>query len=96
MKYIKNKFLIEKVSALNLVKKFGSPIYCYSYEKIKNNIFNFKKNFKLLNPLICFAVKSNSNINLIKEIKKLGCGADVVSKGELITNQNLQLIKKYY
>ena len=85
MKYIKNKFLIEKVSALNLVKKFGSPIYCYSYEKIKNNIFNFKKNFKLLNPLICFAVKSNSNINLIKEIKKLGCGADVVSKGELIT-----------
>ncbi len=85
MKYINNKFLIEKVSALNLVKKFGSPIYCYSYEKIKNNIFNFKKNFKLLNPLICFAVKSNSNINLIKEIKKLGCGADVVSKGELIT-----------
>ena len=43
-----------------------------------------KKNFKSIAPLICFAIKSNTNISLIREIKKLGLGADVVSMGELI------------
>ena len=84
MKYINNSFSIEKVRAEKLAKKFGTPIYCYSYNKIKTNILNFKKNFKSSKPLICFAVKSNSNLELLKEIKKLGCGADVVSIGELM------------
>ena len=84
MKYINNNFLIENIKAEYLAKKFDTPIYCYSYKKLKENINNFKNNFKLISPLICFSVKSNSNLNLIKEIKKLNCGADVVSIGELM------------
>ena len=84
MKYINNNFFIEKVSSKKLAKKFNTPLYCYSYEKLKNNINNFKLNFSKLNPLICFSIKSNSNLNIIKEVKKLGLGADVVSKGELM------------
>ncbi len=84
MEYKKKKFYIENVSVEKLVKRFKTPIYCYSYKKIKNNIISFKKNFKSLSPLICFAVKSNTNINILKEIKKLNCGADVVSMGELM------------
>ena len=84
MKYINNNFLIENIKAEYLAKKFATPIYCYSYKKLKENINNFKNNFKLLSPLICFSVKSNSNESLIKEIKKLNCGADVVSIGELM------------
>tara|TARA_B100000686_G_scaffold243989_1_gene253036 strand:+ start:21 stop:1235 length:1215 start_codon:yes stop_codon:yes gene_type:complete len=84
MKYIKNNFFVEKVNLQKLVKKFDTPLYCYSYRKLKNNINNFKSHFSKLNPLICFAIKSNSNLNIIKEIKKLGLGADVVSMGELI------------
>ena len=84
MKYINNNFLIENIKAEYLAKKFATPIYCYSYNKLKENINNFKNNFKLLSPLICFSVKSNSNVSLIKEIKKLNCGADVVSIGELM------------
>ncbi|MFL2886997.1 MAG: diaminopimelate decarboxylase [Candidatus Pelagibacter sp.] len=84
MKYINNNFFVEKVSSERLVKKFDTPLYCYSYERLKQNINNFKLNFSKLNPLICFAIKSNANLNIIKEIKKLGLGADVVSKGELI------------
>jgi len=84
MKYINNNFFVEKVSSKRLAKKFGTPIYCYSYERLKKNINKFKLNFSKLNPLICFAIKSNSNLNIIKEIKKLGLGADVVSKGELM------------
>ncbi len=84
MKYIKNKFFVENVSLQKLTKKFDTPLYCYSYKKLKKNINNFKLNFSKLNPLICFSVKSNSNLKIIKEIKKLGLGADVVSKGELM------------
>ena len=84
MKYINNNFLIENIKAEYLAKKFATPIYCYSYKKLRENINNFKNNFKLISPLICFSVKSNSNLNLIKEIKKLNCGADVVSIGELM------------
>ena len=84
MKYINKSFSIEKVKAQNLAKKFNTPIYCYSYKQLKVNINNFKKNFKYFSPLVCFAIKANTNVNLITEIKKLGLGADVVSIGEMM------------
>ncbi len=84
MKYINKKLTIEKVSIQDIAKIYGTPAYCYSFNQIKENIINFKKNFKSFSPLICFAVKSNTNITLIKEIKKFGLGADVVSIGELM------------
>jgi len=67
-----------------IAKKFSTPIYCYSFRKLKNNIQNFKKSFKKINPLICFAVKSNTNTKLLNEIRKFNIGADVVSLGELM------------
>ena len=84
MKYIRNKLIIEKVSVQNIAKKYSTPAYCYSFGKLKRNIENFKENFKSFSPLICFAIKSNTNVNLINEIKRFGLGADVVSKGELM------------
>ena len=84
MKYINKRLTVEKVNFQKIAKKFGTPFYCYSYSKLKENINNFKENFKSFSPLICFAVKSNTNVNLIKEIKKFGLGADVVSLGELM------------
>ncbi len=84
MKYINKRLTMEKVNFQRIAKKFGTPFYCYSYSKLKENIDRFKKNFKSFSPLICFAVKSNANVNLIREIKKFGLGADVVSLGELM------------
>ena len=84
MKYINKKLFIENISLENIAKKHGTPSYCYSYKKLQENILNFKKSFKSFSPLICFAVKSNTNVNLIREIKKFDLGADVVSKGELM------------
>ena len=83
MKYINKNFYIEGVKASKLANKFQTPLYCYSYKKLKENIYNFKNNFRSLNPIICFAVKANSNLTLLKEIGKFGLGADVVSMGEL-------------
>ena len=84
MKYNNKKLLIEKINFQSLARKFGTPAYCYSYSKLKENINKFKENFKSFSPLICFSVKSNTNVNIIREIKKFGLGADVVSKGELM------------
>jgi len=84
MKYVNKRLTVEKVNFQRVAKKFGTPFYCYSYSKLKENINKFKENFKSFSPLICFAIKSNTNVNLIREIKKFGLGADVVSLGELM------------
>tara|TARA_Y100000590_G_C15682996_1_gene1000523 strand:- start:848 stop:2077 length:1230 start_codon:yes stop_codon:yes gene_type:complete len=87
MNYIKlrkNNLCVEKVSALSLVKKYKTPFYCYSLSQLKNNFNSFTKAFESIKPLVCFSVKSNGNINLLKELKKMGSGADVVSAGELL------------
>ncbi len=84
MNYSKNKLFIDNIAVDKIIKRFGTPTYCYSYNQLKKNIFNFEKNFNKLNPLICFAVKANNNVKILNEIGKLGLGADVVSKGELM------------
>ena len=84
MKYINKNLTIEKVNVQKIAKKFGTPAYCYSYQQLTENIKKFKKNFRSFSPLMCFAIKSNTNVNLVREIGKLGLGADVVSMGELM------------
>jgi len=87
MNYIKlrkNNLCVENVSVFKLTKKYKTPFYCYSLSQLKNNYSSFNYSFKKIKPLICFSVKSNSNITLLKELKKIGSGADVVSMGELL------------
>ena len=84
MTYKNKHFYIESISAEKLAKKFGTPSYIYSYTSLKNNIRNFKNHFRSFRPIICFSVKSNSNLRLLNLISKFGLGADVVSKGELL------------
>ena len=88
MKYLSNNFSIDGFSANSLAKKYSTPIYCYSFNKIKDNVKEFKTSFKKINPIICFSVKSNSNKQILKEIGKLQLGADVVSLGELMKALN--------
>ena len=83
-KFRKNNFCIESVVGSTLVKKYKTPFYCYSLSQLKNNFNIFKNAFKTTRPLICFSLKSNSNITLLRELKKMGSGADVVSEGELL------------
>ena len=71
MKYINNTFKFENLNLYKLANIFETPLYCYSYKKLKKNIDNFKLNFKSFSPLICFATKANSNLKILKEIKKM-------------------------
>jgi len=84
MIYKKNKLKIDRFDISSITTKYKTPIYCYSLKKIKENIQNLKLHFKKINPLICYAVKANSNLNILKEIRKNNLGADVVSGGELM------------
>ena len=87
MNYIKprkNYLCVENIPALKLAKKYRTPFYCYSLAQLKNNYHAINNAFRNIKPIICFSVKSNSNIALLKELKKMGSGADVVSIGELL------------
>jgi len=87
MNYIKlrkNYLCVENLQVHKLVKKYKTPFYCYSLSQLKNNYWGFCYAFRKVKPLICFSVKSNSNLTLLKELKKIGSGADVVSIGELL------------
>ena len=87
MNYIqlrKNGLCVENISALKLARKYKTPFYCYSLTQLKDNFNSFKNIFKAIKPIICFSVKSNSNLTLLRELRKIGSGADVVSLGELL------------
>ncbi len=87
MNYIrlrKNNLCVENISTLTLAKKYRTPFYCYSLSQLKNNFYSFKNAFKIIKPIVAFSIKSNSNLALLKELKKIGSGADVVSVGELL------------
>ena len=77
-------YLIENFKASFLASRYDTPLYCYSYKKINDNIKNFQNSFASINPITCFAVKANPNETILREIGKLGLGADVVSMGELM------------
>ena len=74
---------MEKVSLLKLAKKYDTPLYVYSKGKIESNFNLYKKSFKSIDSIICYAVKANSNHGILKILANLGAGADVVSGGEL-------------
>ena len=82
--YKGQNLFIDNTSVMNVAKNNITPFYIYSYKKIRDNFETFSNYFKRINPLICFSVKSNSNISIISELSKLGSGADVVSEGELL------------
>jgi len=82
--YKGQNLFVDNTSIKSIAKNNITPFYVYSYKKIRNNFETFSNYFKRVNPLICFSVKSNSNISIMSELGKLGSGADVVSEGELL------------
>ena len=87
MNYIrlrKNNLRVENILAQKLAKKYKTPFYCYSLSQLKSNFYNFRNAFRTIKPIICFSVKSNPNLTILKELKRQGSGADVVSIGELL------------
>ena len=83
-KYFGKKLFVEGISIQKIIKKNKTPFYLYSEQQVKRNYLDFKKNFKRVDPLICFATKANTNLTIMSLLGRLGAGADVVSGGELL------------
>ncbi|MBN8543736.1 MAG: diaminopimelate decarboxylase [Alphaproteobacteria bacterium] len=73
----------EEVAIADIAAAVGTPFYVYSHSTLTHHFRVFHDALKSLNPLVCFAVKANSNVAVLATLAKAGSGADVVSEGEL-------------
>lgn len=84
IEYRKGRLCIEDVPASVLAERFGTPLYVYSKNQITKNIGSLLKAFAVIpNSRILYALKANSNVEILKHIRSTGVGADTVSAGEI-------------
>lgn len=74
---------VEDMPVPEIAEKVGTPFYCYSTATLTRHYQAFDAALEGLDHLICYAVKANSNRAVLTTLARLGCGADVVSEGEL-------------
>jgi diaminopimelate decarboxylase len=82
-RYKANQLYCEDVKVLDLAERFGTPLYVYSYKTIIDHYLKLKYAFRDIDPLICYSVKANSNLAILKALVDKGAGLDIVSGGEL-------------
>ena len=82
--YKNDELYAEDVSISTVSNMVGTPFYLYSATAITENFLNLKKSLDGLENLICYSVKANSNIAILKLLSQLGAGMDVVSVGEYL------------
>src|SRR5271154_2332091 len=82
-RYVGNKLFCESVAIETLAKKFGTPLYVYSQRTLTDHFQKLDSALAPLDHLVCFAMKSNSNLAVLRTIANLGGGFDIVSGGEL-------------
>ena len=66
-----------------LSNKYDTPLYVYNFDEITKNYNELKNAFKARKSMLCYAVKANSNLSVLKHLAKLGSGCDCVSIGEV-------------
>ena len=81
--YKNQQLFAEDVAIADIISEHGTPAYIYSRATLERHWHAFDNAFGSHPHLICFAVKSNSNIALLNVMAKLGSGFDIVSQGEL-------------
>lgn len=82
-KYRGAQLYAEGVPVQRIAKEAGTPVYIYSQKTLKRHFRAFDGSFKAASRLVCFSVKANSNISVLKTFADEGSGFDIVSGGEL-------------
>jgi diaminopimelate decarboxylase len=67
----------------SLAERFGTPLYVYSASTIRERMGAFERAFRKVPHTVCYSVKANSNLSILRLLAQMGCGFDVVSGGEL-------------
>ncbi len=82
-KFLNHHLYCEKVKVEDLSRKFGTPLYVYSYRTLIDHFVKLENAFKSIRPLVCYSLKANSNLAILKALVDKGAGLDIVSGGEL-------------
>jgi diaminopimelate decarboxylase len=77
------QLMCDGVPLERLAERYGTPLYCYSASQVRERLSLFRRHFAKQEHLICYAVKANSNLSLLRMIAREGAGFDIVSGGEL-------------
>ena len=81
--YRSTHLLCDELSLTSLARKYGTPLYVYSATHIEDRFRSFDFAFRRIPHTICYSVKANSNLSILRLLGKMGSGFDVVSVGEL-------------
>ena len=81
--YQNGQLYCEDVALTTVTEQVGTPCYVYSKNAIRQNFRAFSKTFEAIGPLVCYAVKANSNLSILSLLKNEGSHFDAVSGGEL-------------
>ena len=73
----------DEVPLSRLAEEFGTPLYVYSATYVRNRYHEFDEAFRMVPHTICYSVKANSNLSMLRLLARLGAAFDVVSGGEL-------------
>ncbi len=82
-KFKNGELYCEDVKVNDVAARVGTPFYLYSHHTLADHFTKIRTAFAPVEPLICFAMKSNDNLAVLKTLKDLGAGFDIVSGGEL-------------
>jgi diaminopimelate decarboxylase len=81
--YKDNELYCERIPLSRLAEKYGTPLYVYSATAIRERYRIFDRAFQDTGHTICYSVKANSNLSILRLLARLGSGFDIVSGGEL-------------
>ena len=81
--YCDNELCCEQLPLTQLAREFGTPLYVYSQKALTDAYQTYQAGFANIRPLVCYAVKANGNLSILKHFASLGAGFDIVSAGEL-------------
>ncbi len=81
--YRDGQLYVENVSVTDLAETHGTPLYVYSRNYFVSQLTELRDAFAAVNPLVCYSVKANSNLSVIRTFAEAGAGVDIVSGGEL-------------
>lgn len=87
--YVEETLHCEQVSLKQLAKEVGTPLFVYSRRAIEENYRKFDQALSEIPHLICYAVKSNANLTILRLFRELGAGFDIASGGELFRTRQV-------
>ena len=85
--YRNGQLYCEDVAVADLAAEYGTPLYIYSKAQLLHQLGQIQEAFAEADPVICYSVKANSNLAVLKTMNEAGSSFDVVSGGELFRVQ---------